>query len=162
MIAFRQHFLSYMVDKTSGIYTKLFKKNSLRWNLSKLDLKHYEPNTLGYQLYQFLEEKNIDLMPKHESHDLFHVITGYDISGIEECRLQFFLLGNGKCSIYLLLSLAMAIILFPEKIIDFKKHIQRGQRANRFYDWDFENLLHQNFEILNHKIYNHENVPTPR
>jgi ubiquinone biosynthesis protein Coq4 len=162
MIAFREYFLSYMVEKTSGIYTKLLKKNSVGWNLTKLDLQHYETNTLGYHLYQFLEEKNIDLMPKHESHDLFHIIANYDVSGIEECRLQFFLLGNGKCSIYLLISLAMAIILFPEKIIDFKKHIQRGQRANRFYDWDFKNLLHQNFEILKHKIYNHENVPTPR
>lgn len=162
MIAFRELFLSYMVEKTSGIYTKLFKKNSLGWNLTKQDLKQYEPATLGYHLYQFLEEKNIDLMPKHESHDLFHIIANYEVSGIEECRLQFFLWGNGKCSIYLLISLAMAIILFPEKIIDFSRHIQRGQHANRFFDWDFENLLNENFVTLKHKIYNHENVPTPR
>jgi hypothetical protein len=162
MIAFRQHFLNYMVDKTSGIYTKLFKKNSVAWNQTKHDLKHYQPFTLGYKLYQFLEEKNIDLMPKHESHDLFHVITGYDISGIEECRLQFFLYGNGKISIYLFISLATAIILFPEKIRDFNKHKNRGKLANQFFDWDFENLLSENFETIKYKIYTDENVPTPR
>ena len=162
MLAFREHFLGYMVDKTAGFYTKLFKKNNLRWKLNKHDLKFYAPHTVGYHLYQFLEEKNIDLMPKHESHDLFHIITNYDISGMDECRLQFFLFGNGKCSIYLLISLAMAMVLFPEKISDFNYHKQRGQRANRFFDWDFENLLHENFETLKNKIYNHENVPTPR
>ena len=155
----REIFISKMVNITGVIYTKIMKRNHAVWSLKKEDIKGFPSSSLGKHLYQFLEMHQLDLMPKHESHDLFHLLTNYGITTIDEMKMQFFLLGNGKKSIYLMISIMMSYLFFPEYNKAFKTAYKKGKAANRFYDWEFEKLLSQPFEIIHTKIFAiHENV----
>lgn len=74
------------------------------------DLAKYEPGTLGYAYYRHMTDNKLDLdfYPKieikddldyidlriTETHDIWHVLTGYDIDTIGEIGLQAFYLGQ--------------------------------------------------------------------
>ncbi|MGB0870064.1 MAG: Coq4 family protein [Flavobacteriales bacterium] len=134
-----------------NIYTSLFKQKEKEWDININKLQAFKPNSIGYKLFLFLRQEQFEIMPKHESHDVFHILGNYGTSKEEEIALQFFLFGNGKKSIYLFLSLIIGIVLFPEYVKMFKKAYHRGQQALPFYKIDFEKLLHypiQNIQKL--------------
>ena len=124
-----------------------FKKNSA-WNVGIEDLLQYHKDSLGYQLGYFLLRNNFDLQEKLERHDVFHVLTGTGITVPEEIGMQFYLLGNGKRSAYLLSVIFLGGLLFPEYLNLFRSKYRLGKSSLPFYQLDFYKLLDQPLERI--------------
>lgn len=90
---------------------------------------------------QLLVKHNIELVPKFENHDAMHVLTNIGITLLEEIALKCYLLGNGRLSLYHLLTTVGGVVLYPQKIPYFMHHYRKGKRAKPFHHIDFEELL---------------------
>lgn len=119
-----------------------FKKNT-PWGLQLEDLLQYPKNSLGYHLGRFMLQHDFDLQEKLERHDVFHVLTGTGISVPEEISMQFYLMGNGKRSGYLISVMVLGSLLYPDKLGMFLTTYRRGKAALPFYQLDFLKLLDQ-------------------
>lgn len=124
-----------------------FKKNEA-WDIGIEDLLQYAKNTLGYQMGYFLLSNNFDLQEKLESHDVFHVLTGTGTTVPEEISMQFYLLGNGKRSIYLLTVIFLGALLFPDYLKLFLSKYRSGKLSLPFHQLDFYKLLDQPIERI--------------
>ena len=121
-------------------YQKWF-KNQQPWTITKKSLLQLPFNSLGHQLGVFLLINNFELEAKLENHDVFHVLTATGVSVPDEITMQFYLLGNGKRSIYLFLVIATGLILYPEHWTRFLNAFKKGKRALPFYHLNYFDLL---------------------
>jgi len=119
-----------------------FKKNEA-WDVGIEDLLHYPKETLGYQMGYFLQKNNFDLQEKLESHDVFHVLTNNGITVPEEISMQFYLLGNGKRSVYLFSVILLGSLLYPDYLKLFTAKYHLGKSALPFHQLNFYKLLNQ-------------------
>jgi hypothetical protein len=140
----RDQFIINMYDLTSKVYIKFSK--SKKWACDKKQLSQMPTNSLGHQLYQFLEKHEFDLIPYVENHDVFHLIAQIQPNVKGEVGLQCLLYGNGKKSLFLFMSICAGLILAPEYYVYYLNCYKQGQTMNRFYDWDFEYLLKEDFQ----------------
>ncbi|NET35476.1 MAG: hypothetical protein F6K19_26205 [Cyanothece sp. SIO1E1] len=101
----------------------------------------FPEGSLGKCLGEFLLENNLDLIPKLENHDVFHVLLDYAPDVIAEAQMQFCLLGNGKRSPYAFGTATIALIAFPEFWTSFKEAYHRGKNLRPVHRWYFEYLL---------------------
>ena len=130
-----------MYELSKKPYQKYIKKN-LPWTISRSELLQHKPETLGYELGNFLEKHLFEIQPKLEDHDVIHVLTKTGISVPDEIGMQFYLLGNGKKSLYLFMVLATGTCFYPTRFQYFKSQYCRGKAAHRFYQLDFSKMLH--------------------
>ncbi|AXT60736.1 hypothetical protein D1816_10380 [Aquimarina sp. AD10] len=128
-------------------YKKWFKKE-IPWDISIKQLIYYPKNSLGFHLGCFLLKHDFTPQPKLENHDVFHVLTGIGISVSEEISMQFYLLGNGKRSIYLFSVILLGSLLYPDKLKTFKSFYIKGRKAHPFYQLNYKNLLYQPLKEL--------------
>ena len=138
---------------SENIYRKLFKKNVKAWNITMDKLKKIENRKLGKEYYNFLNTNGFSILPKLESHDIFHVITGTGTKVKDEISMQFYLFANGKRSIYQFIVICSSIF-YLEHFRFFLKQYKKGKNALPFYHLDFENLLENNLNeiITNYNI----------
>lgn len=128
-------------------YQKFFKKDQ-PWTTSKSELLKHKPETLGFHLGDFLQKNNFDIQPKLEDHDVIHVLTKTGISVPEEIGMQYYLLGNGKRSLYLYLVIASGTCFYPTRFQYFIDQFSRGKSAHRFHQLDFSKMLHFPVSII--------------
>ncbi len=155
----RAAFLQWLVNHTAPLYMKLTKGNKAKWKYETADLKKFPADSLGRELYDFLKQRNLDMIPKAERHDVFHILTGYDITPEEEAVMQFWLLGNRKWTPYTLGTCIIGMVLIPEHWSDFKTAFKKGWIDPSIHDWDFENMLHLNYNRMLASI--HQPIPQP-
>ncbi len=124
-----------------------FKKND-SWNLGIEDLLQYPKDSLGYQIGYFLLSNNFDLQEKLESHDVFHVLTETGTTVPEEISMQFYLLGNGKRSLYLFAVIFLGGLFFPDYHKLFRTKYRLGKSSLSFHQLDFYRLLDQPLERI--------------
>ena len=144
----RVKFLVFMYNKTQKLYRTYFKKKKREWQFSEKQLLEFEKDTLGRKLGEFYKKHGFRMIPKMENHDVYHLLTGYSTQIQDEIAMQYFLFGNGKRSAYLLGTIALGTLVFPEYSKDYWKAYEKGKRFKPFHHWDFESLLWQNFEHL--------------
>lgn len=140
----RDQFIINMYDLTSKVYIKFSK--SKKWACDKEQLSQMLANSLGHQLFEFLEKHQFDLISYVENHDVFHLIAQIEPNVKGEVGLQCLLFGNGKKSLFLFLSICAGLILAPEYYAFYLNCYKQGQTMNRFYDWDYEYLLKEDFQ----------------
>ncbi len=146
----RKRFILWLFEKTQKGYLKFKKKKS--WNITKGELLQLPKDTLGYELGEFLKKNNFDLISKSESHDIYHVLLGYGTQVEDEIALQFACFGNGKRSLYLLLSLLAGILLLPEYIKYYQASYLLGNKSASFHELNYEKLLRFPISELREKI----------
>ncbi|TVZ10587.1 hypothetical protein JM80_3139 [Cellulophaga sp. RHA_52] len=122
-------------------YQKFLKKNNA-WNIQIATLLDYPKGTLGNSLGVFITKHNFELQAKLESHDVFHVLTNTGITVPEEISMQFYLLGNGKRSLYLFSVVFLGLLLYPDYFKVFKKAYYKGGKALQFHQLNFLRMLH--------------------
>lgn len=137
----RQNLMMNLVKWVSPLYVFLFKQNCNVWQENRQTLLARQADSFGFALGHFLEKNEIDLMPHVESHDAYHLISGYPITVQGETELIFFILGNGKRSLFTLGSAFLAFILMPEWWGLYVKSYQRGKSFGYFVHEDFEQWL---------------------
>ncbi|WP_298501785.1 hypothetical protein [uncultured Maribacter sp.] len=143
----REKILELLYEWSKKPYQK-FMKNNTPWHISTAKLQSYPQGTLGQQLGLFLKTNNFRIEPKLESHDVFHVLTNTGTSVPEEISMQYYLLGNGKRSIYLITVIVLGTILFPDYITLFYRAYQRGKIALPFYQLNFLKMLQHPIEKI--------------
>ena len=133
-------------------YREIFKGEKIPWGETKESLKRFDKGTLGREMSEFLYQNNFEINPKMESHDVFHVITGYGTEMHEEAAMQFFLIGNGKKSKLARISASVGFVLFPEYWKLYRESYKRGKQTLHFSSWDFKELLFVNVETFRKDI----------
>lgn len=156
LVLFRDRFLIGMVDWTKPFYARWFKRTQAAWQQSRSSLQQYPRHSLGYELSQFLDREDLELMPLLEDHDVLHVLLGYDTTVIDEARMQFFLLGNGKRSLYALLTALVALVLVPEGIRQYLEAYRHGRACRNISQWQFEYLLAEPTRLLRQLIFDQD------
>jgi len=137
----RSQVLIALVEKTKYGYLHLTNKKRKPWAINLADLQLYPKNTLGKDLANFLVREKFDLIAGLESHDVYHVLLGYSTAVEEEAQMQFFLLGNGKKSLYAIGTSFVAFLTMPDQWLAFWRAYKRGNQARKIHLWDFKFLL---------------------
>jgi len=153
IILLRDRFLIGMVEWTKPHYAKWFKKNKSPWTHSVATLKRLPQKSLGRDLATFLEQEGLELMPLLEEHDIMHVLLEYQTTVKDEARMQFFLLGNGKQSLYALFTALASFVLIPEHAPEFIQEFKKGKHCRSIVHWNFEHLLSEPTLLLRSLIY---------
>lgn len=123
-------------------YRKFLKRNSA-WNILVTELLQYPNTSLGFHLACFLLKHSFEVQPKLENHDVYHVLTETGISVPEEISMQYYLLGNGKRSLYLFMVVLLGTLMYPDQWRLFLGAYRRGRAALVFHQLDFSKLLQQ-------------------
>ncbi|OXG06634.1 hypothetical protein BC749_102558 [Flavobacterium araucananum] len=132
--------LEKIYEWTSKPYQKYVKKNT-PWEIDQAQLLQFPKDSLGFGLGVFLERNHFDIQPKLEDHDIIHVLTNTGVSVTEEIGMQYYLLGNGKKSIYLFLVMLSGTPFYPAQFFYFLEQYKKGKRALPFYYLDFSKML---------------------
>lgn len=148
----REQLLIHLVDWTKPYYAKWFKRHRRAWNQDVTSLKAYPKASLGYELGHFLEKEGFDLMPKLEDHDIMHILLNYKTTIVGEVKMQFFLLGNRKKSLYALVAALAGLVLVPEYSRSFFEEFRLGRKCINISKWDFEHLLSEPLRVLQGQI----------
>lgn len=156
LLKLRDQLIVAMVEKTKPLYGHLFKKTKQAWKTNLIKLANYPNKSLGNDLYRFLKNEKLELMPKFESHDVMHVLFNYKTTVLGELKMQFFLLGNGKRSLYCLASALLGICFVPEHLNKYWKEFKLGKNCRKITKWNFEFLLNEPTELLRKLIFKKE------
>ena len=136
----RDLFIEKMYEISKKPYQKFLKKGKT-WEINVNQLIQLPSNSLGFHLGCFLLKYNFEIQPKLEDHDIIHVLTNTGITVVEEIGMQYYLLGNGKRSLYLWMVILSGTLFYPTRFSYFKQQYQRGKQAHEFYGLDFLNML---------------------
>lgn len=154
---FRGSILNFAVECAKPLYAKVFGHGRKPWSITKEDLKKYPKNSLGNALSIFLEDHQFSLIPLYERHDVFHVLLGYPPRVIEESGMQFFLLGNGKYTPSVFITVIFSILIIPDQLGYFIKEYRRGKKCLPIGNWDFQYLLNEPIQVLQNQIFRRGN-----
>ena len=136
----RDYLIEKLYECSKKPYQKYFKKNE-PWNIDKDSLMDYPEGTLGFGLGNFLYKNHFDLQEKLEDHDIIHVLTNTGVSVYEEIGMQYYLLGNGKTSLYLFMVILSGTVFYPKRMHYFIQQFKRGKQAHSFHYMDFSKML---------------------
>lgn len=136
----RDLFIEKMYEISKKPYQKFIKKGKA-WDVNVNQLIQLPSDSLGFHLGCFLLKYNFEIQPKLEDHDIIHVLTNTGISVVEEIGMQYYLYGNGKRSLYLIMVIASGTLFYPTRFSYFKQQYLRGKAAHEFYGLDFLNML---------------------
>ncbi len=145
----------FLIEKLYEISSKPYAKYCKRnqpWSISKDQMLRMDKESLGFALGYFLVKNGFEIQPKLEDHDVFHVLTNTGTSVYEEIGMQFYLLANGKRSLYLFLVIITGILFYPVKIKYFKLQYLRGKQALPFHDVVFLELLEKPLKTLRNDL----------
>ena len=155
----RARFLNWLVNNTATLYLNTFKAHKPKWNYGLDDLRSFPTGSLGKELANFLDENKIDLIPKAENHDVFHLVTGFDIRAKDEIAMQYWLVGNGKLTPYTIGTCLIGMTVMPEFWKTYFKALKKGTKSPSIARWDFQNMLYDNISQI--KSYIHQDQPFP-
>ena len=140
------------------LYINYYQWNKQEWGGQRNDLARYADGSIGNSLHIFLTNNGFNLIPKHETHDLLHLVADIGTGVKDEIALQYFLLGNGKTSPFLYSSVVVGMCLLPEYMHYYKASWKRGKTANPIYNVDFEPILDQSFSVFKQSIYKNQSL----
>jgi len=115
-------------------------------------LSAFPPETLGHDLYLFLDQRGLPLLKHYARHDLKHVLLGYDTTDEGEACLQCFMLGNGRVSFPVLATFFYSFVTMPEYWKRMYAAWKKGRQCPSIHGWDWNCLLSVPTAVLRDKI----------
>jgi hypothetical protein len=137
----KEYLIEKMYEISKKPYQKYFKKNA-PWTIDKKELLAFPEESLGFHLGCFLIKYHFEIQPKLEDHDVFHVLTNTGITVLDEIGMQFYLLGNGKRSLYQFMVITTGICFYPTRLKYFWNQYKRGKTAHIFHYLNFQKMLY--------------------
>jgi ubiquinone biosynthesis protein Coq4 len=156
--AMRELVLTKLVGLLNPIYKLMMPRNK-SWQLTKADLRQFPEGSLGKNLAEFLDHNKFDILPFLETHDVYHVLLGYKPTIVDEARLYFWLLGNGKRSIEVLSTVMSGFIFLPDYWSVLIQDYHRGKACRNISNWDFQVLMTRDLELLRGVVYKKTEQP---
>ncbi len=141
LLKYRDRMLIGLVHHTKSIYARWYKKHRQAWSHTKTSLLAFPLGSLGHHLGEFLQREQFELMPKLEDHDVMHVLFAFPTTIAGEVRMQFFLIGNRKRSLYTFGAAGLGLICAPEHLGAYWQAFQQGRSYRSIARWQFEYLL---------------------
>jgi ubiquinone biosynthesis protein Coq4 len=154
----RETVLTKLVSLLNPMYQFMMPRNK-SWHLTKADLREFPEGTLGKNLAAFLDQNKFDILPFLETHDVYHVLLGYKPTIVDEARLYFWLLGNGKRSIEVLSTVMSGFIFLPDYWSVLMEDYRRGKACRNIAHWDFQKLMTKDLEILRGVVFKKTEQP---
>ena len=151
----RECLMRWLVQILHDLYRCANYRHATAWDVTLEDLQQLPAASTGRALAVFLQQHGFALMPKFESHDLFHVLLGYGVTVVDEVRMQCCLAGSGRRTAPTLVVIAVGLVFYPEYGRDFWRHYQRGKSMVNFAGWDFKAMLLEPMAILQARIHNY-------
>jgi len=111
-------------------------------------LRGFPEKTLGKEISECLDNHNLTLVPKYESHDLKHVLLDYKMTAEGEIRMQAFMLGNGNYTIPCFAILTFGAILLPDLWLIFYSDFKKGRKSIKISEWTIEKYAKRNLTEL--------------
>jgi len=108
---------------------------------SKQELMQCGPGTLGRDLANFIDDKQLELLPYYARHDIKHILLNYDTTDEVEVCLQMFMLGNRHASFPVLATVLYGCVTMPEHWSKFRQAFGRGRQTIPIKDWQWFELL---------------------
>jgi hypothetical protein len=106
------------------------------------ELKQLPDGTLGKDIANCLEKNNLRLVPNYESHDLKHVLLDFEMTPVDEIRMQAFMLGNGNYSVPSFAIFIFGALLLPDLWTTFYKDYKNGLNSKPIKNWTIEEYAH--------------------
>ncbi|MEJ7609540.1 MAG: Coq4 family protein [Ferruginibacter sp.] len=126
---------------------------------SESGLEGMDSGTLGNDLFHFLKEKKLQLLPYYAKHDIKHILLEYDTTDEGEVCLQCFMLGNGHLSFPVAATVLYGFLTMPEYWTKFRRAYRRGKRATSLHDWEWLNIMQEQTTDLKDKIFERRKQP---
>lgn len=117
-------------------------------------LDELEEGTLGKEIAKCLKKNNLNLVPNYESHDLKHSLLNFEMTPLDEIRMQAFMIGNGNWSIPSLVIFIYGVILLPGKWKLFREDYQKGRKATPIKDWSIDEFANKKISELRENVFN--------
>lgn len=153
LIRLRFSILVYLTHRMALPVLKIIRKQEV-FPYGIVALKHFPKHTLGNDLFNFLELKQLKLLPYYARHDIKHILLDYDTTDEGECCLQCFMLGNGHIYFPVIATILFGFTTMPEYWKQFRLAFIRGSKAMPISNWDWFALLHEYTITLKNKINN--------
>ena len=132
----RRQLLIWLAHDIALPYFKLVRRH-YNFPYSLDQLRQCPAGTVGYELYLFFNDNNLDMLPHYEKHDVKHVVLGFPPSESGEVCLQCFMLANGRITLPVIFSVIVGILILPECWPACRKAWKQGRSVpslNRL-DW---------------------------
>ncbi len=117
------------------------------------ELALFAEGTIGKDLFNFLENKQLDLLPFYARHDMKHILLDYDTTEEGEGCLQCFMLGNGHISFPVLATVLYCFCTMPEYWRSFRAAYSKGKQVAPIAHWPWFQILQQPTLQLKKAIY---------
>lgn len=115
-------------------------------------LRKLPKGTLGREMADCLDKHQLNLVPGYESHDLKHSLLKYDMTPVDEIRLQSFMLGNGNISLPSIAIFTFGFLLLPHKWVQLAKDFQLGFQSKPIKSWTIKDFAHRDIEQLRKQV----------
>lgn len=123
-----------------------------KFEYTKAALRSMPQGTLGKELVNMLDKKNLQLLPYYAKHDIKHILLQYDTTDEGEVCLQCFMLGNKHLSFPVVATVIYGVFTMPEYWSKFRKAYRRGATCQQIEGWQWFTLLDQPVQSLIKKI----------
>ena len=133
-------------------------RNEKKFRYTLHQLNTMPENSLGFILGEFLQKRNLQLLPYYARHDIKHILLNYDTTDEGEVSLQCFMLGNGHLSFPVAATVLYGFFTMPEYWGAFRNAYQRGKQSIPIKNWEWFELLYEPLEQLQKKIDNQESI----
>jgi ubiquinone biosynthesis protein Coq4 len=147
----RSTLLVYLTHRMALPVLRIIRKPEI-FPYTRDELKQFPDETLGKNLIDFLDAKQLDLLPYYARHDIKHILLDYDTTDDGEGCLQCFMLGNGHISFPVIATVVYAFVTMPEYWTSFKKAYSRGKKCVPIANWKWFEILHEPTHKLKQKI----------
>jgi hypothetical protein len=147
----RSKLLVYLTHRMALPVLRLIRKPEV-FPFSREALKLFPDDTLGKNLVDFLELRQLDLLHYYARHDIKHILLDYDTTDEGEVFLQCFMLGNGHISFPVAATVLYGLITMPEYWPGFAKAFSRGRQSPSIANWKWYEILYEPTARLKQKI----------
>lgn len=119
---------------------------------SKEQLLQMPEGTIGKDLLNYLESRNLQLLSHYARHDMKHLILGYNTTEEGELCMQSFMLGNGRVSFPVLITVVFGFVT-PEYWKKMRLAFQLGKQCKPIHTWHWFELVPMQTISIRNKIY---------
>jgi len=151
LVKIRSAVLVYLTHRMALPILKFVRQPEI-FPYSKQELMQLQAGTLGRDLVNFIDDKQLELLPYYARHDIKHILLNYDTTDEGEVCLQMFMLGNRHASFPVLATVLYGCITMPEHWSKFRKAFCRGRQSQSIKDWNWFELLVENTSGLRQQI----------
>lgn len=146
-----------LVFLTHRIALPVLKKirRPITFDYNSEQLMLFPEGSLGKDLYEFLEIRNLPLLNHYARHDLKHVLLRYDTTDAGEACLQCFMMGNGRLSFPVLATALFGFVTMPEHWNLMQQAYKQGRQSKSIHGWKWNEIVYEQTTDLRKKIFRH-------